>query len=71
MQFIGRKPLIIKSHKECSIWEKEKLPTKISVEVLEIISVRLAFVEVSNYREPMFREGRMPHQKRQDLSLPE
>lgn len=51
--------------------KKEKLLTKISVEVLESTSVRLAFAEVSNYREPMFREGRMPHQKRQDLSLPE
>lgn len=39
--------------------------------ILESTSVRLAFTEVSNYREPMFREGRMPHQKRQDLSLPE
>lgn len=53
------------------IWKKDKRLTKISVEVLESTSVRLAFAEVSNYREPMFREGRMPHQKRQDLSLPE
>lgn len=52
-------------------WKKEKLLKEIPVEVLESTSVRLAFAEVSNYREPMFREGRMPHQKRQDLSLPE
>lgn len=52
-------------------WKKEKLLTEIPVEVLESTSVRLAFAEVSNYRDPMFREGRMPHQKRQDLSLPE